>query len=167
MSQMPYCHVMAKDAGRTLRQPVRAGNRRGEVVRTATCFLALIWMTPFVDRVAAQSAAAQVTLSFKAPGDDRSIGRAAVYEIRYGLSPITALNWNQASRVPEALPPPSLSGILERITVSVPNAIMGTKYYLALRARDEVYNWSIVTNSVYFTYGVPPGTDESSITWVR
>ena len=69
--------------------------------------------------------------------------------------------------MPDALPQPKVSGSVEQIRVSIPNALVGTRYYLVLRARDEASNWSSVSNNVSFIYGAEVGVDENSITLVR
>jgi len=106
--------------------------------------------------VRAQSDTAHVVITFAAPGDDGGVGRAAAYEVRYSLNSISQFNWNQATPVQETLPAPKSAGLGESISVSVPDAIRGATYYVALRARDEAFNWSPVSNSASFVYGEEP-----------
>jgi len=102
----------------------------------------------------ARADTAQVELSFIAGGDDGTIGQAARYEIRYSSTPITQANWSQATLVPDAVPLPRASGSVEIITVSILNALLGSTYHLGVRTRDEAYNWSTVSNSASFYYGL-------------
>lgn len=85
-----------------------------------------------------------VTLSWTAPGDDGSTGTAQVYDIRYSTSPITSANWASATQVSNE-PSPRPAGSSESFTVT--GLIPSTSYYFAVKAADEVGNWSGVSNS--------------------
>jgi chitodextrinase len=82
-------------------------------------------------------------LTWTAPGDDAGVGTAAAYDIRYSASPITALNF--ATRAAVASPPtPGPAGTAEvKIAGSLSS---GTTYYFAIKAVDEVGNWSAISN---------------------
>jgi hypothetical protein len=89
--------------------------------------------------------ASSATLYWTAPGDDGDSGTAALYEIRYSLVPIlTEADWEAA--VPLAgVSPPQPAGSPE--SFSIIGLECGTTYHFAIRAADEVPNWSPLSNS--------------------
>jgi len=91
------------------------------------------------------AAANSVTLTWTAPGDDSTAGTAAQYDLRYSTSNITEANWNAATQA-SGEPVPKLAGSPESFEVTglQPN----TTYYFALKAADEVLNWSLLSNVV-------------------
>jgi hypothetical protein len=102
------------------------------------------------------SQAASVTLFWTAPGDDSLLGRATAYDLRYSTSTITTANFGNATQV-TGLPTPQASGAAERYTVS--GLTGGQNYYFCIRTRDEVGNWSGISNVVFTparTAGVDP-----------
>lgn len=96
-----------------------------------------------------------VTLTWTAPGDDGNQGTAAVYDIRYSSEPIDEGNWDLATEV-EGEPAPQPAGSAESFVVTGLQA--NTTYYFALKAADEVPNWSALSNVVEVTTPdiVPP-----------
>ena len=96
----------------------------------------------------------QVTLSWTSPGDDGDLGRASEYDIRYSTEPITDANWDSATQCDDE-PAPQPTGRGQSVTVSGLDA--GTTYYFALKTRDEVSNWSDLSN-------VASGTTEHAYT---
>lgn len=94
----------------------------------------------------AASTAASLTLRWTAPGDDGVIGRAARYDLRYSILPITANSFALATAV-TGLPLPKPAGSVETFTVT--GLLSGVSYYFALRAVDDAGNWSGVSNLVY------------------
>lgn len=84
------------------------------------------------------------TLTWTAPGDDGNSGTATAYDIRYAEFAITTGNWDSSIGVLETPTPKSagqneiylVTGLDESIT-----------YYFAIKAADEVPNWSPVSNS--------------------
>lgn len=86
-----------------------------------------------------------VTLTWTAPGDDGNFGTASGYEVRYSLSGvITPANWGSATIFTQSwVPLPG--GSVE--TRNVTGLISGMQYWFAIRTRDEVPNWSNVSNS--------------------
>jgi len=84
-----------------------------------------------------------ITLGWTAPGDDSTSGTASQYELRYSTSPITALNFSQATLV-NGVPAPGPAGSEDSVTVS--GLETGTTYYFALITADEVPNWSGLSN---------------------
>lgn len=92
--------------------------------------------------------AASATLMWTATGDDGYSGQAIVYDIRYSLSTITEANWVNATKV-TGLSVPKVSGSNETFTVAGLNS--STTYYFAIKAADEVPNWSVISNVVSIT----------------
>jgi len=100
--------------------------------------------------------ASSVTLAWTAPGDDGDVGTATEYDIRYSTSVITDANFGSATQAAN-LPIPSLAGSGETFTVI--GLVENTTYYFALKAADEVPNWSDLSNVVTGTTSseaVPP-----------
>ncbi|MCX6829825.1 MAG: fibronectin type III domain-containing protein [candidate division Zixibacteria bacterium] len=91
------------------------------------------------------AAANSVTLTWTAPGDDSTAGTAAQYDLRYSTSNITEANWNAATQV-AGEPAPKLAGSPESFEVT--GLQPSTTYYFALKAADEVLNWSLLSNVV-------------------
>ncbi len=81
------------------------------------------------------------TLTWTAPGDDGNEGTALVYDVRYSQDSITDDNWSEATQL-IGEPTPSIAGSTETYEVS------GIGYY-AIKAADEVPNWSGISNVVY------------------
>jgi subtilisin family serine protease len=79
---------------------------------------------------------ASVILTWTAPGDDGSSGRASLYDVRYSSAPIAPENFVAATPVPSR--PPLLAGLRERLRVSGLHS--STDYYFAMRAIDELGN---------------------------
>jgi hypothetical protein len=125
--------------------------------------MALTGLVLGAGKAIAQSDTARVRIRFTAPGDDGQTGRAAAYDVRYSDLPITQGNWDQAAPVPDILPPPNVAGTTEIVTVSIPNALLGNRYHVALKTRDEAFNWSLVSNSASFDYSFGTGTGEDPI----
>lgn len=84
-----------------------------------------------------------VELTWTAPGDDGTQGTVSEYDIRYSTSTITPANWDQALEC-TGEPAPQASGSVESFTVS--GLIEETQYFFALKAADEVPNWSDLSN---------------------
>jgi len=95
------------------------------------------------DLVVSETTSDSVTLTWKAPGDDGSVGTAATYDIRYSTSPLTELNWAWATQCVDE-PPPKSVGSSESFAVT--NLSPDTNYYFALMAYDEVGNPSGLSN---------------------
>jgi hypothetical protein len=94
------------------------------------------------------SAAAEVTLSWTAPGDNGMVGRASQYDLRYATIPITDANWAQATKVTN-LPAPKQAG--NRETFKVGGLLAATTYYFSLKTGDARPNWSILSNIAFKT----------------
>ncbi len=113
--------------------------------------MASVSLIIFVVSVAANNATAQeatptsITLTWTAPGDDGTIGTAMQYDIRHAASPITEANWEAAVQV-DGEPAPQPTGSAESFIVE--GLSSGTTYYFAIKAADEVPNWSVLSNVV-------------------
>lgn len=139
---------------------ISSGNGGNSVYAKYLTLLILLVLasTPAKAALKASSASANsVTLTWTAPGDDGSSGTASQYDIRYALSPISDLTWNSAIQM-SGEPVPQPGGSVESFTVDGLEA--GTQYYFAIRAADEVPNWSVLSNVVVFT--TDPETDPPS-----
>jgi hypothetical protein len=90
----------------------------------------------------------EAVLSWTAPGDDGSTGRAAAYDIRYAEFSIVAGQWQSASAVVD---PPAPKPTGQRDSCVVTGLSPGTTYYLALKTVDSSSNWSNLSNVVAFT----------------
>jgi len=94
-----------------------------------------------------------IIFGWTATGDDRNLGTASAYDIRYSIAPITEANFVSATPVPCSAPMPRAVGYLDRVTVG---GSSNTTYYLALKVADEVPNWSALSNVVSATTLPPP-----------
>jgi len=101
------------------------------------------------------SSANTITLTWTAPGDDLDVGTASLYDLRYSDSPITEANWGQATRA-IGEPTPKIAGSTETFTVS--GLYPDTLYYFAIKAADEVPNWSTLSPVItgHTLEGSPP-----------
>jgi len=80
-----------------------------------------------------------LTLSWLAPGDDGSSGTAALYDIRWSTGVITAIDFAAATVLSNS-PSPAPAGTTESLTLT--GLVPGQTIWVALRASDEVGNWS-------------------------
>lgn len=111
----------------------------------------------------AQSDTAKATLSWTAPGDDGAVGQASLYDIRFSTSAINDINWAQATPVTGPFPAPQPATQSEQFVVKIPNALLGQTYHVAIRTRDEAFNWSGVSNSASFVHGFSTGIDDDVV----
>lgn len=95
---------------------------------------------------AALAAVGSATLSWTAPGDDGRVGRAAAYDLRYSLAPITEANFLSATPDP-GVPAPKPAGSPETYTIT--DLVLGSGYYFAIKTADEGANWSAISNVAY------------------
>ncbi|MBU1897135.1 S8 family serine peptidase [Myxococcota bacterium] len=79
-----------------------------------------------------------VTLSFRAPGDDDEVGRAARYLLAYDAAPITLERWAELEIV-ELAQPPQRAGAPEAVVLE---GIGAGEVHFLIRAEDEVGNLS-------------------------
>ena len=99
------------------------------------------------DLAADSVVATAALLTWTAPGDDGLLGAAAAYDLRYATYPLTAANFATAAPVP-GTPAPQPAGAPQSCVLT--NLAPDTRYWVALRARDEVPNWSDLSNVVTF-----------------
>jgi len=112
-------------------------NRKHQIIPVVS-----LTLTATVPATASQPTGS-VTLSWTAPGDDGQFGRAAAYDLRYSWAVITEMNFVMATRA-NGLPVPALPGSPETVTIAgISPDIMR---YFALRTRDDVGNWSPISN---------------------
>jgi hypothetical protein len=97
------------------------------------------------------------TLAWTAVGDDGGSGTASTYDLRYSTTQIRGENWDAAAQA-VGEPAPQSSGRPETFVVS--GLTSGTAYYFALKAGDEVPNWSDLSNVT--TGATPPMPDTAS-----
>jgi len=101
-----------------------------------------------------------VTLIWTAPGDDGTMGRADLYDIRFHTAAVesdTTVWWDTAYTVANA-PDPSSAG--ERDSCIVMGLTTGKTYYFAVKTADEVPNWSGISN---IAPGTPTGVKEQNV----
>lgn len=96
--------------------------------------------------------AAPVTIEWTAPGDDGATGTAAEYDIRYSTDSTIVAGWTNANQLAgEPLPKPA--GSAETHTFALNSGV----YFIAMRTRDEAFNWSPTSNIVRATVdGIAP-----------
>jgi len=97
------------------------------------------------DLATSEPTLSSIKLTWTAPGDDGHVGTADEYDIRYSTSMITDANWGSATQC-TGEPAPSVAGSGETFTVR--GLASGTTYYFAIKTRDEVPNWSPLSNIV-------------------
>jgi len=84
-----------------------------------------------------------VTLGWTATGDDDYTGTATFYDIRYSTSYLSEQDWETANRY--VYPPgPRPSGSRQEVTIT--GLQSSTIYYFAVKAADEHFNWSPISN---------------------
>lgn len=89
---------------------------------------------------------ASIILYWTAPGDDDMEGTATLYEIRYARAPIlTEADWEAATPL-AGVPAPRPAGSAESFVVLGLDDD-GGPYYFCIRASDEAFNWSCLSNS--------------------
>ncbi len=80
-----------------------------------------------------------------APGDDSLSGKATAYEIRFDQSPITDSSWDSCDVTVQTLVPRDpTAGERFRLT----GLDSGITYFVAIKAVDEVGNWSALSNVI-------------------
>ena len=94
-----------------------------------------------MDLVTSAPKSDSITLIWTAPGDDGNVGTATAYDIRY--SDVILFNWDTATKVLNP-PSPQEPGVREEFIVT--GLSPSTTYYFALKAVDEAWNWSDMSN---------------------
>ncbi len=90
-----------------------------------------------------QTTATTATLEWTAVGDDANEGTAKKYDVRYSLFPITNDNFNNSMSFAQNVQP---SDAGEKQSMTVLNLIEGTEYHFAIKAIDEAFNVSPMSN---------------------
>jgi hypothetical protein len=98
---------------------------------------------PVADLAATDVTQDSAELTWTAPGDNGAQGKASEYDIRYSTEAITQANWDQATEC-DGEAAPQASGSTE--SFSIGGLDQGTTYFFALKAADEVPNWSELSN---------------------
>src|SRR4051794_32361114 len=88
-------------------------------------------------------------------------GSAAAYDVRYSASAITAANF--ASATPLSAPAPLAGGQVQGVQAYLP---AGT-WHFALKTRDEVPNWSTVSNDAPATVTGAVSLPSGAKLWLR
>jgi hypothetical protein len=99
-----------------------------------------------------------IPIAWEAPGDDSTIGTAAEYDVRYSTSPIDESNWNLATQA-AGEPTPKTAGSAESFLITGLEPV--TTYYIAVKSRDEAYNWSLISNVISKTTSLVTDVDDS------
>lgn len=86
-----------------------------------------------------------IQVSWTAVGDDGMTGKATAYDIRYSLDSITESNWSSAL---QATGEPAPRHAYARDTFLISGLLPDTPYYVAVRVRDEAFNWSGLSNVI-------------------
>lgn len=126
------------------------------------CILGL-WLPLFTGCTQAQAATVTMTRTWTAPGDDDTVGTAALYDLRFTTDttlpfqcwPEVESCWSEI----DGEPIPDTAGSIQRMTFTV-DLLSGVDYYFAIKAADEVGNWSDRSNLVLVNIPdtVPPNT---------
>lgn len=100
-----------------------------------------------------------LSLSWTAPGDDGSDGKAELYEMRGALAPITEENFDDPEVTWEILrrPLPDAAGTTQSFTIE--DLMAGETYYYAMMTKDENANWSEISNTAMAIMTTPSLTD--------
>ncbi|MGC1240370.1 MAG: S8 family serine peptidase [Chryseosolibacter sp.] len=106
---------------------------------------------PVKDLAVAGKDVGEITLTWTSPQD--ASGFVVEYDIRYSNSPITATNFNNATKA-AGIPVPQPSGSTETFTVK--NLVGGKVYYFALKSIDFQGNVSPISNVVHETAVLTP-----------
>ncbi len=90
----------------------------------------------------------QLKVVWEAVADDSNFvdsGRATEYDLRYSKSgQIDTANWESATQWPNVPSPPAEPGA--RDSVEILSLDFDEVYYVALKVRDKVGNWSVISN---------------------
>lgn len=98
-----------------------------------------------------------ITVSWTAPADNGTPGKAAAYDLRYATSPISEANWNSAMQA-SFVPSPSDPGSTDSCTITALSPAV--TYYIALKSVDSSGNWSDISNVLSATTSIALGTDD-------
>ncbi|MFH1771784.1 MAG: fibronectin type III domain-containing protein [Candidatus Omnitrophota bacterium] len=133
------------------RGPLQAENR---VAITVTGDLDMTPPSRVSDLSVPATTDTSITLKWTAPGDDGTVGRAAIYDLRYSLSEIASDSAYDNAFHTQGEPFPNTAGKTE--TFEVTGLIPNTRYYFAIKVKDEAINLSALSNTVSATTSEPP-----------
>ena len=94
-----------------------------------------------------------VTVIWTAPGDDGNEGQASLYDLRYAADSASLIaNWTLCTEIPTGAP--SMAGVTDTARVG----LRPGEYYMAIKAVDDVGNWSPLSNiaTVFIADDQPP-----------
>lgn len=92
-----------------------------------------------------QMTTTSITLRWTSPGDDGNSGVAYEYDLRGAIDSITAATFGTAYQITDIFDP-APPGLDQWYTVDSLDS--GDRYYFALKTRDEMGNWSTLSNCV-------------------
>jgi uncharacterized delta-60 repeat protein len=96
------------------------------------------------DLTTSSPTATSITLTWTAPGDDEHTGTAAGYWVKYSTAgPINASNWNSATNYTQSWTPLVAGSTETHVILMLMN---DTRYWFAIKAYDEVYNYGDISN---------------------
>jgi len=148
---------------------------RRDALGLIALLLLLLCLAPALSRA---QGADSLIVTWTAPGDDGTVGRASIYELRVAIVPLTEANFSSGLIVP-GVPSPADAGTHQ--TFVLRGLSRGTNYWLGLRTMDEAGNWSAISNIVPFSWpadAAPPsapsgvtaellsGTSTVHLTWL-
>ncbi len=116
---------------------------------------------PVQDLVAQALDRAAIRLTWTAPSDEGSAGRALAYDLRSSAAPISDVSFTSQPRVP-GVAAPRAQGTPETLLVAA--APLAPLTYFRLRARDGAGNWSVLSNS---SSARTPGAAPDSVSDLR
>ncbi len=104
-----------------------------------------------------------ITITWTSPGDNDTLGTAALYDIRYSTISINSGNWYGCSQAASE-PAPQPCGNQESFTIT--NLVPDTWYFIAIMTADEASNWSGLSNIIAVktqSLSLDVNTDENNI----
>lgn len=107
-----------------------------------------------------ETATIQTIRTFTATGDDGIVGTASEYDLRYSTNRDSLINhWESCISIP-GLPSPNIAGTAETLYINL-TVETDLTYFFAIKAADEVPNWSEISNIVSMSF--PDVTSPSAI----
>ncbi len=145
----------------------RSPGRSPALDRNAWFFVALLLLLLLIAPAIARAQADTLTLSWTAPGDDGSLGAVVSYEVRISSTPITPANFTLAEVIANP-PAPRPAGARQDFVVR--GLSRSNEYWFAVRSRDDVGNWSPLSNVVHWTWPLdnsPPAAPQGLVVAVQ
>jgi uncharacterized membrane protein len=113
------------------------------------------------DLASANTTHNSVTLTWTAPGSDNNTGQAFQYDIRFAAATIDNDSKFSSATVATNIPLPHTAGTAESFVVTGLSA--NTTYHFAMKTRDDINQWSGLSNPVSATTQPPPLTPSFTI----